>query len=69
VETADRAEAQTEVTTASAAVAYSPPKLTVVGSVYELTLFGGRDRCFFGKKYGGSDGLHVGPVLLPVSSC
>jgi hypothetical protein len=48
---------------------YMPPTLTVVGSVYELTLTGGGHGCFFGKKWGGSDGLEYMQIQIPVSSC
>lgn len=49
---------------------YVPRALTVVGSVYELTLHhGGGQRCFFGKKWGGSDGLEFMNIQIPVSSC
>jgi hypothetical protein len=44
---------------------YEAPKLVEIGGVYELTLNG----CFFDKKWGGSDGLHFGPINIPVSSC
>lgn len=50
------------------ASAYEPPVLHEIGSVYELTLARG-PRCFWGKKWGGSDGLEFMGITVPVSSC
>jgi hypothetical protein len=70
VETVDGAEAQARITTAGAEVPpYLPPTLTVVGSVYDLTLTGGGHRCFFGKKWGGSDGVEYMNQQISISSC
>jgi hypothetical protein len=71
VQAGERAEVQTPKVTRDGVEVprYSPPTMTVVGSVYELTLDGGWDKCFYGKKLGGSDGLHVGPIQIPISSC
>ena len=47
--------------------AYEAPALTVVGSVHSLTLNGGR--CWWGKKWGGVDGIEFMNIQIPVSSC
>ena len=47
---------------------YEPPALVEIGSVHDLTL-AGRDRCFWGKKWGGTDGLEFMGINIPVSSC
>jgi hypothetical protein len=49
-------------------VPYEAPALVEIGSVHELTL-SGRGRCFWGKKWGGSDGLEWMGINIPVSSC
>jgi hypothetical protein len=48
---------------------YVPPTLTVLGSVYELTLTGGGDGCVLGKRLHGSDGIAIGNIQIPISSC
>lgn len=44
---------------------YAPPALTIIGSVHTLTLNG----CWWGKKWGGVDGLEFMNIQIPVSSC
>jgi hypothetical protein len=44
---------------------YSPPTLTVLGTLHELTL----GKCFFGKEFGGSDGFEFMGINVPVSNC
>jgi hypothetical protein len=43
---------------------YDPPTLTELGNVHDLTL-----GCFWGKKWGGTDGLQWMGINIPVSSC
>jgi hypothetical protein len=47
---------------------YEPPVLHEIGPVYDLTLTGG-SRCWWGKKWGGTDGLEFMGITVPVSSC
>jgi hypothetical protein len=49
-------------------VPYEAPALVELGSVHEITLSGGR-RCWWGKNWGGSDGLQFMGINIPVSSC
>ena len=44
---------------------YSPPAMTVLGTLHELTLTG----CFFGKEFGGSDGFEFMGINVPISNC
>lgn len=46
---------------------YEPPQLRELGLVCDLTLTGGR--CWWGKKWGGTDGLEFMGINIPVSSC
>jgi hypothetical protein len=48
--------------------AYEPPTLVDLGAVHDVTL-GLRGRCFWGKKWGGTDGLEFMGMSVPVSSC
>ena len=52
-------------TAVSGVPVYEPPALTVIGSVHTLTL----NRCWWGKKWGGVDGLEFMNIQIPVSSC
>lgn len=47
---------------------YEPPSLVELGAVHDVTL-GLRGRCYWGKKWGGSDGLEFMGMSVPVSSC
>ena len=60
-------EAEQRTVGASEGRAYEPPVVTVVGSVHSLTLTGGR--CWWGKKWGGVDGIEFMNISIPVSSC
>ena len=44
---------------------YSPPSVTVLGTLHELTL----NKCFFGKEFGGSDGFEFMGIDVPISNC
>jgi hypothetical protein len=46
-------------------VAYTPPVLTELGTVWEHTLHG----CWWGKEWGGSDGFSFMGIDVPVSNC
>lgn len=52
----------------SAPSTYEAPRLTEIGSVHSLTL-NHNDRCFWGKKWGGVDGIEFMNITIPVSSC
>jgi hypothetical protein len=54
--------------TGTSAIAYEAPSLVEIGAVHEITLGRGQ-RCFWGKKWGGSDGLEFMGIAVPVSSC
>jgi hypothetical protein len=55
--------------TLTAPDAYKSPTLVEIGSVHELTLNPRPSRCFWGKKWGGTDGLEFMGITVPVSSC
>jgi hypothetical protein len=61
----EKTDAEQASAPATRSGAYTPPSLTVVGSVHALTLH----RCWWGKKWGGVDGLEFMNIQIPVSSC
>lgn len=56
------------VSESSTELVYEPPALHEIGTIHDLTL-SGRHRCWWGKKWGGTDGLEFMGINIPVSSC